>query len=341
MVMITAEDTLATLGNEATLDNEVFDTLPTPPRKRAGSKRHYQQTDIEFDPKQKVLWTVTKPMGIPCCNQNMVEEFRHSFQQLQESGGEHLHEGEWHPVLYSVVASRHPTVFNLGGDLELLLKILRNRDRAALEQYAQLCVDTMHMRIRHYDAPMITISLVQGDALGGGFEFALASDLIVAEQGVRMGLPEVMFNLFPGMGAYSLLARKVGAKLAEEMMMSGNIYQSEDLHRMGIVDILAPRGEGEKAVDEFIRKRGRRFNAIRSIYQCRQHFNPVTLAELKNIGNLWIDAVMRLDESDMHIMSQLLNAQRSEQEKRINAGKGLRPRFLSTEASPVKTSSQS
>ena len=144
-----------------------------------------------------------------------------------------------------------------------------------------------------FDLDKPVIAAVNGVAMGGGFEFALSSDVIVAEQGARMGLPEVMFNLFPGMGAYNLLARRVGARVAEEMMMSGNIYQAEDLHRMGVVDVLAPRGEGEKAVDEFIRKRGRRFNAIRSIYQCRQFVNPVSHEQLMNIANLWVDAVLR------------------------------------------------
>lgn len=330
MLITTADDTLATI------DSEHQDCPAAPLLVKAPGKRHYQQTDVDYDPIHKALWTVMKPMGVPCCNQNMVEEFHHSFQQLQSSGGEVLHDGEWHPVHYSVVASRHPTVFNLGGDLALFLTLIRARNRDALDHYAQLCVNTIYMRAMNFNAPLITISLVQGDAMGGGFEFALSSDVIIAEQGARMGLPEVMFNLFPGMGAYSLLSRRVGPKMAEEMMMSGNIYQAEDLHRMGIIDILVPRGDGEKAVDEFIRKRGRRFNAIRAIYQCRQYVNPVSRDELMNIANLWVDAVLRLDDADMHIISHLLRSQRSEQEKRINAGKGFRPRFVSTEPLPDK-----
>ncbi len=330
MLITTADDTLATLVGAPA------DCPPAPPCIKSTGKRHYQQTDVDYDPARKILWTVMKPMGVPCCNQHMVEEFHHSFQQLQASGGEVLHEGEWHPVHYSVVASRHPTVFNLGGDLALFLTLIRARNRDALDHYARVCVDTIHLRATNFNAPLVTISLVQGDAMGGGFEFALSSDVIVAEQGTRMGLPEVMFNLFPGMGAYSLLSRKVGAKMAEDMMMSGNIYQAEDLHRMGIVDILAPRGEGEKAVNEFIHKRDRRFNAIRSIYQCRQYVNPVSHDELMNIANLWVDAVLRLDDADMHIISHLLRSQRSEQEKRISAGKSFRPRFVSTEPLPDK-----
>ena len=60
-----------------------------------------------------------------------------------------------------------------------------------------------------------TIALVQGDALGGGMELALSCHTIVAEEGVGMGLPEVLFGLFPGMGAYSFLCKRVSPQLAE------------------------------------------------------------------------------------------------------------------------------
>src|SRR3972149_4441233 len=68
---------------------------------------------------------------------------------------------------------------------------------------------------------LTTISLVQGDALGGGFETALSSDVIIAEQSAAMGLPEVLFNLFPGMGAYSLLTRRIGRGGAAAPLLLG------------------------------------------------------------------------------------------------------------------------
>ncbi len=312
---------------------------PTKPLPGAGANslsggryRHYQQIDVDYDPQQKAQWIAMKPMGIPCFNQHMVEEIYHQFQQLQASGAECQHDDALHPVRYSIIASRHPTAFNLGGDLALFLNLIRSRNREALDHYAQLCVKAMALRIQQFNSQIVTISLVQGDALGGGFEFALSSNVIIAEQGVRMGLPEIIFNLFPGMGACSLLTRRVGTRVAEEMMLSGNIYRAEELQRMGIVDIVAPTGEGEKAVDDFIRKQGKRHNALQSIYHCRQHVTPISLDELKDIASLWVDAALRIEEHDMQIVSRLVRSQRSEQEKRVMAGKGLRPRFVETQA---------
>ena len=57
-----------------------------------------------------------------------------------------------------------------------------------------------------------------------------------------MGLPEVLFDLFPGMGAYSFLCKRVSPQQAEKLMLEGNIFTSEEMHRMGVVDVLVPQG---------------------------------------------------------------------------------------------------
>ena len=102
--------------------------------------------------------------------------------------------------------------------------------------------------MRMPNSSMTTISLIQGEALGGGFESALSSNVIIAERRARMGFPEILFNLFPGMGAYSLLSRRLGMKRAEDMIFSGRIYTAEELHEMGVVDLLVEDGTGETAV---------------------------------------------------------------------------------------------
>jgi DSF synthase len=278
-------------------------------------RRQYQQVDVEYNLAQKALWTYMKPLGVPCFNPTLIEEMYHNFEELKAHDGHTLHEEEWQPVQYAVIASRHPQVFNLGGDLALFINLIRARDRAALMHYASLCVKGLYMRLMNYDASTVTISLVQGDALGGGFELALSSHVIVAERGVRMGFPEIMFNLFPGMGAYSFLCRRVGMRQAEQIMISGNTYRSEDLEKMGVVDIIAPPGEGEKVVSEFIRKQSKRINGLRSIFECRRHIWPIQESELLSIAHLWVEAALRLEEPDLNIMSRLVRSQRSERDR--------------------------
>jgi DSF synthase len=239
----------------------------------------------------------------------MLEELHYIFTELQTYQG-HIVDGEaWVPVDYSVMASRRTGVFNLGGDLMLFLNLIRENDREGLLNYAMYCVDSIYTRINGYDASTVTISLVQGDALGGGFELALASDLIIAEAGTRLGFPEILFNLFPGMGAYSFLARRIGARKTEAMLLSGNIYTAEQLAEMGVVDIIAPVGEGKRTVEQWIRKHHHHHNGMRSIYDCRRHVWPITHKELTDIAVMWVDTALKIHEIDLRMMRRLLKAQ--------------------------------
>jgi len=249
----------------------------------------------------------------------MVEELHHTFGEVQRHGGKFFHENTWGAVDYFVIASRHPYTFNLGGDLALFITLIKSRDRDALMNYAKLCVDAIYTRLINYNASAMTISLVQGDALGGGFEFALSSNIIVAEQGTRMGFPEIIFNLFPGMGAYSLLSRRIGMRAAEKMMISGNTYLAEDLEKMGVIDLVVPSGEGTKAVFEMIQKQNKRLNGLRAIYDCRRHASPVSYRELLDITSIWVDSALRLTEKDLHMMNRLVHSQRRQQQQRTQA----------------------
>ncbi len=136
-------------------------------------------------------------------------------------------------VRWYVMGSRIPGIFNLGGDLGHFAEKIRARDLSALRRYGHLCVEAIFGNAEAFRAPVGTIALVQGDALGGGFECALAFDVIVAERSAKFGLPEILFNLFPGMGAYSFLARRIGTVQAERLITSGRLYTAEELHGAG------------------------------------------------------------------------------------------------------------
>jgi len=200
-------------------------------------------------------------------------------------------------------------VFNLGGEISLFRQLIRDRDRVGLLNYATMCVDALILRIHHFDLPVTTITLVQGDALGGGFEAALTSDIIVAEKRSTLGFPEILFNLFPGMGAYSLLGRKVGSAMAEKIILSGKMYKAEELYEMGVIDVLAENGDGENALYEYIRKQERRANGYQAVQRARHRFNPVTHQELQDITTIWVDAALKLTEKDLKVMDRLVRSQ--------------------------------
>jgi DSF synthase len=213
------------------------------------------------------------------------------------------------PVDYVVFASKTAGVFNLGGDLGMFIDAVVARDRQKINHYAKLCIGNLYRRYSGFGAGITTIALVQGKALGGGFECALASDFIVAERSATFALPEVLFNLFPGMGALSFLSRKVGARKAEELCLSGETYSAREMHTMGIVDVLCEDGEGMQAVRSFIRGRSRYSKAQKAIARARQLVDRVTRKELDDVVDVWTDAVLRLEAKDLRMMSRLVRAQ--------------------------------
>lgn len=279
----------------------------------------YSQLSTRFDPKYGVLWTEMNPEGIPCCTMELLDELDHHQKTLEKTlkncGGKIQIGDQLHPVRYAVAASLTPGVFNLGGDLGLFSSLIKNKDRHALLKYSTKCLDVIFSRTNHYNMPLITISLVQGDALGGGFEAALASDVIIAERSSKMGFPEILFNLFPGMGAYSFLARKIGAIQAEKMIMSGKLYSAEELHKLGLVDVLVEDGAGEAAVYDYVKKQDRHSNGYIAVQKARRRFNPVTYHELMDITNIWVDTALRLNERDIKVMDRFVRSQQKLFEK--------------------------
>ena len=284
-------------------------------------RRQYKQIEVRFDPEHATAWTYMKPSGAPCFNLGMLEELRAHDSAIESCGGRVLYKGDLHQIHYYVGGSRIEGIFSLGGNLANLVQLIKSGDHDTLMHYAKLGVDNMYQRICGYGSPMTTISLVQGEALGGGFETALSSNVIVAERRSRMGLPEILFNLFPGNGAYSLLARRVGMKRAEEMILSGRVYTAEEMHAAGVVDVLAEDGTGEAAVRDYIRCNERRRNGMQAVFSCRQHFHPVSYEELLNIANVWVNAALRLEEKDLRLMSRLARSQA----KLVPGGAAARP----------------
>jgi DSF synthase len=272
--------------------------------------RSNSQYETEFEPATGTVWGYFNPRGTACYSLGLLKDILAHDQQLAANGGQVDIEGVSQAVNYYVTGSRVPKVFNLGGDLALFVLLIKSRDRDALAHYARLCIDNVYPRTQNFFSPTLTkIALVQGDALGGGFECVLASDLIVAEEGAQLGFPEILFNLFPGMGAYSLLARRVGMRAAEELILSGQILPAAKLQEMGVIDILVPNGQGPAAVRDWIARNAKRRNGIQAAFRARKHVHPITREELDAITDIWVDAAFRLQDRDLKMMGRIVRAQ--------------------------------
>jgi DSF synthase len=221
--------------------------------------------------------------------------------------------------IHHLVIASDSDVFNLGGDLALFARIIRNGNRGRLLDYARTCIEVAYNLHRLYEDRVHSIAVVQGDALGGGFEAALCCNTIIAEEGTGMGFPEVLFDLFPGMGAYTFLTRRISATKAERMMLNARVYPVEELLEMGVVDYVVPKGDGIVAARDLIRRNQRIGNALRSMNVVRQASQPVTLDELLSVTTEWVDAAMRLNERGLKTMERLIRAQQRRAESSMPA----------------------
>ncbi len=177
---------------------------------KSNSEERFTSLDIQYDEQRELAWYYTRPHPRPCCTPVLISEIQQWYADLIKSTQHNK------SIKYIAIASKMPGIFNLGGDLNLFTHLIRNQDKKGLLNYAISCIDTLYLNHTGLGENITTISLVQGDALGGGMEFAISSHVLIAERSAKMGMPEILFNLFPGMGAYSLLSRKVGQSEAKK-----------------------------------------------------------------------------------------------------------------------------
>jgi len=266
----------------------------------------FEQVRVCHEPEFGITWLFMQPSPRPCFNQICMSEL---LMNQTNIGALHA-SSQYRPrqvTNYLVLASDVEGVFNLGGDLEAFREMIISRDRDRLREYAYLCIENLWTF--YNSSSHVSISLVRGQALGGGFESALSAQVLIAEKGSMMGFPEILFNLFPGMGAISFLSRRIGLRTAEDMVRSGKIYPAEQLYEMGVVDVLAEVGRGEETLRNWVSKTHRSLNAFQAIQRAKQRVNPLIKQELLDITEIWVDAALHLTDRHLQMMERLVYAQ--------------------------------
>ena len=100
------------------------------------------------------------------------------------------------------------------------------------------------------DLPQPTVAAVHGYALGGGCEFAMSCDIIVADETAVFGLPEVTVGLVPGGGGTQLTLRRLGAAVAADLILTGRRVTIQEAHQLGLVARRVPAGEARATAIE-------------------------------------------------------------------------------------------
>ncbi|BBW46272.1 TPA: crotonase/enoyl-CoA hydratase family protein [Enterobacter asburiae] len=260
----------------------------------------FTQLSGYYEAERHTVWMMLRAQPRPCFNHALIEEIMNFSWLVRQSG---------FAVDFWVTGSLVPEMYNTGGDLQFFVECIQNGRREALRAYARACVDCVHAASRGFDTGAITLAMVEGSALGGGFEAALAHHFVLAQRDARLGFPEIAFNLFPGMGGYSLVARRSGMKLAEELIYKGESHTAEWYEQHGLVDVLFEPGQSYVSTRTFIDTLRPKLNGVRAMLRARTRVLQLPRSELMDITEDWVDAAFCLEPKDIAYMERLVTLQ--------------------------------
>ena len=165
--------------------------------------------------------TIDRPKVMNALNDATLRELAQAFDAARDDDS----------VRVVVVTGAGDKAFIAGADINELARMtpLAAKDLAGFGQ-------TVLGRLEHMGKP--TVAMINGFALGGGLELALACSLRTAATTARMGLPEVSLGIIPGYGGTQRLARIAGPGVAREWVLTGDMFGAEEAHRVGVVNRL-------------------------------------------------------------------------------------------------------
>lgn len=262
--------------------------------------RRHRYLSLEWHPELYMLRVRTCVKPIQCYSLAGLSEMQRVLDDISDHPG---------LVRHLVLTSDVTGVFNFGGDLALFVLLVRAQDLDSLKLYGRRCIDLVWWLENAAQSGVHTTVLVQGDTLGGGLESVLPFHHIIFERSAQAGFPEVLFNLFPGMGAWNFTVRRSGFAVANEMILSGKLYTADQLYRRSMVDLVVEDGEGEAALDQVVRSVNPRLRGTLAALQAQRKATPITYESLLAIVEQWAEAALQLTTRDLKLMERLARAQ--------------------------------
>jgi DSF synthase len=270
---------------------------------------------IRYDKELKAVWIYQKPEDRAVLTMSMIK----SGHELQKAIIDYFHKSrviDKFPINYLIVASQSNGVFSFGGDLEHFLSLIKNKKRDELLEYTKLSVDNLYLYKTNLSLPIQTISFLQGDAFGGGFELALSCSYIVAKEGIKLGFPESRFNLFPGIGGYTFLSNSLGMNQADKIIREGKVYSAKEMFHLGLISSLAKEGDEYNELKKFIKNLDRSHQTISLLTKAKNIRNPIRYDELFMIAKEWSNMIYSLSDKEIRVLERLVNSQHNKKSNR-------------------------
>jgi enoyl-CoA hydratase len=165
-----------------------------------------------------------------------LEEFAAAFERLQQ---------EAHAL---IIYSDLKAGFCAGADLRELYRRSQAMDKIDALKGVRDFLERIHRVLNLIDAaPLTTIAAVHGVTFGGGFELALACDLIIADKMARFCFPELRLGLIPGFGGIPRLKRDLGNAVVRDLLLTGRSFNATKAQQIGLVSQVVGEGEALRA----------------------------------------------------------------------------------------------
>src|SRR4030042_44172 len=181
------------------------------------------------------ILTMNRPRALNALNSEILKEIQMGIQEVKEHS----------ELKVLIITGRGEKAFVAGADIAEM----KGMNSFEALNFAKLGHVTLRM-IQDLDRPVI--AAVNGYALGGGTEIAIACDFIYASENARFGFPEVTLGIFPGFGGPQRLHRLIGKGTARELIYTGKMIPAQEAYQMGIVNRVFPQAflmEETKKVD--------------------------------------------------------------------------------------------
>ncbi len=170
--------------------------------------------------------TLNRPDKLNALNAELLGELDAALAELSRDAS----------IACAILTGAGEKAFAAGADIAAMLSMTTEQARSFSEVGHRIC-----SRIER--APFPVIGAINGFALGGGCELALACDFLYASDKAKLGQPEVNLGIIPGFGGTQRLARRVGIARARELCFTGDTIGAEDALRMGLVNAVVPHAE--------------------------------------------------------------------------------------------------
>ena len=244
---------------------------------------------------------------VPSCTMRVVRSLHSAYDKLARARSRGCE------IEQMVLASKMDGIFSMGGDLALMARAARAKDRTTLTDYGRLTASLVHRTWDGLGIGLTTIAVVDGDAFGGGCEAALSANIVVASERSRFAFPETRFGLFPGMGATSLMGRRVSPDFATAVIGDGRIIDARTAVTLGFADRLTGRS-GERSLLRFLAAKPTARVRLHELARLRRLYAGYSYEEAIAIVDQWVDAVLLAPDRTLLHIERIVKAQK----KRMN-----------------------